>query len=124
MKHYFLSLLFVGMLSCSTPPKEPTREEILIEAAKKDLKNYLVDPNSLEVYRTVLEPANAGIEYLILDYGAKNGFGGMVRDVQVFEFIGNKIVDRITIFEYEKRKQQITKPKFSFKDNPAPNYKK
>lgn len=51
------------------------------------LKEQLKDPNSLVIYGTNIW-AEEGSDYFTieLDYGAKNGFGGMVRDNYSHEY--------------------------------------
>lgn len=67
--------------------------------AQEFIKKYLNDPESFTVHnsKTVYNP-NRGVYVVDLDYGARNGFGGMVRkrcllDVKhtsVFDTIENK----------------------------------
>ena len=59
-----------------------------------DLKEQLKDPNSLVVYSMSIDHNSPkGKIVVIFDYGAKNSFGGMVRD---------KYTKTYTLSEYEK----------------------
>jgi len=50
-----------------------------VSSAIRTLKNQLKDPNSLVIYSIWFSEDN-GLMVLKFDYGAKNSFGGMVRD--------------------------------------------
>ena len=64
------------------------------EYSVSDLKKQLKDPNSLVVYSMSLDHYSPkGKIIVVFDYGAKNSFGGMVRD---------KYTKTYTLSEYEK----------------------
>ena len=64
------------------------------ETAVSDLKRQLKDPGSLVVYSMAIDNNSPqGKLTVIFDYGAKNSFGGMVRD---------KFSKTYTLAEYEK----------------------
>lgn len=52
----------------------------LLSATKSKLKDNLKDPNSLQVYHIWRGYDSDGDPTIVLDYGAKNSYGAMVRD--------------------------------------------
>lgn len=58
-----------------------------IKYAVGDLKSNLKDPNSLVIYGIKLYDSTGNTFVITLDYGAKNSFGGMVRDTYNYTHI-------------------------------------
>ena len=87
MKKLLLLLIFPLLIAC-----EPSSVDVGREAYEKYFKSTLKDPESFKVYSEKYEVAPDGykIKWKI-DYGAKNGFGGMVREKAEFYTIGKKI---------------------------------
>lgn len=87
MKKTLILLAFVGIL-CSCEPSEVRQGRKIYEA----YFNYILkDPNSLVIYNehyTIEEEVSVVWE---IDYGAKNSYGGMVRDKIKFTTVANTI---------------------------------
>ena len=63
------------------------------KAIQEHYKSVLKDPESFQVHSIELHSTeDDGLTKLYkLDYGAKNGFGGMVRDTERVTIIGDKV---------------------------------
>jgi len=59
---------------------------------KKYLKNILKDPESLVIYSEVVESRKNGAVYMKVEYGARNGYGGMGREIYYFKIVNGVIV--------------------------------
>ena len=59
---------------------------------KKYLKNILKDPKSLVIYNEVVEHRKNGAVYIKVEYGAKNGYGGMGREIYYFKIVNGVVV--------------------------------
>lgn len=125
MKRLLLILSVFLIVSCKETPKEETREDIVIKMATQDLISNLRDPESFKLYGAYSKPASNGWgEYVFVDYGAKNGYGGMSREIIAYHISGSSIVKKMSMDEYTKEiaaQESINnKPDtFSFKDNPG-----
>lgn len=66
------------------------------KSAKAAVHNYikktLRDPNSFEVYNETAEKQNKHTYLITVDYGAKNGFGGIERTKEKYLVIGGNVV--------------------------------
>ena len=87
MKILFASIMITSMLlSCNSGEKNAK------VAVEKHLKETLRDPNSLEIYSSKVEKEKEHVYIVTVDYGAKNGFGGMDRTTEKFTVIGNEVM--------------------------------
>ena len=59
---------------------------------KKYLKNILKDPESLVIYNEVIEFRKNETVYMKVEYGAKNGYGGMGRNIYYFKIVNGVVV--------------------------------
>jgi len=64
-----------------------------LEAVKIYLGQTLKDPNSVVIYSKQVVFDNSGVTILKVDYGAKNGYGGMVRSTYYFKIIDEVVYD-------------------------------
>lgn len=77
-------------------------EEKIVYDCVTNLKKYLKDPESLQIYDDavvlIILDANGNFEdaYTYIDYGAKNGFGGMGRSTAMF-------VDGLYLGDYDSK---------------------
>jgi len=87
-KILFLLLFFA--FSCRN-----SKENAAIDLCKEYLGKILKDPSSLKVYNaTATTDSEYGTEWNVtLDYGAKNGFGGMDRETMTFRIVDDLILD-------------------------------
>lgn len=84
-----------------------------IASVTKNLKKELKDPNSLVVYGVQTEMYDTDKENLRitirLDYGAKNSFGGMVRDSYVYRYVVDDTRDYWDDVKYAVEHHEIKK---------------
>lgn len=70
-----------------------TREQRAKDAVKTYLKKTLRDPESLKIYSIETQKKDNDVTYIVtVDYGAKNGFGGMERKTDQFTVIGDEVM--------------------------------
>ena len=81
---YIIVFLFVVLISCN---REETEAK---EKLKTHIKSTLKDPNSFQVYSQEVEK-EGHVFIITIDYGAKNGFGGMVRVTERYSVVGNYV---------------------------------
>lgn len=83
-------LLACGLLFASCAPKE-------VREGRKIYKAYfeyiLKDPSSLEIYREEYEIIEDSKVHWEINYGAKNSYGGMVRNTIGFTTLGDRMID-------------------------------
>lgn len=65
--------------SCTSP------ESVGRKAYKQYFKEVLKDPESLKIYDEEFSYPDASVIDITVDYGAKNGYGAMVRDTKHFK---------------------------------------
>lgn len=94
----FLILLFT---SCSKESKQEKEAREAREEIEFFLKSILSDPNSLEIY-SLSESKDYGIYEWEVDYSARNGFGGRIREKTSIKmlrgrvtFYGKRVVTKI-----------------------------
>lgn len=68
------------------------------------IENYfnenLKDPSSLVVYSKKVVENYSTSRWVRLDYGAKNSFGGMIRETEYFYIIGDDVMMVASEFEF------------------------
>lgn len=79
-KFIVLFLFFISVVSCQKEDYDVTAGRRIY---KKYLKSILKDPSSLEIYNEEYKKVDGGVEWYV-DFGAKNGYGGNVRERAVF----------------------------------------
>ena len=78
------------------------------ESTIKELKGQLKDPNSLVIYGLEIRMfENNGLINIMLDYGATNSFGGMVRDTYINQLEVSE--DQWDEWEYAVQNHEINK---------------
>lgn len=60
----------------------------------------LKDPSSLVIYKKEVVNRYSSSCWVRLDYGARNGFGGMIRETEYFYIIGNEVMMVASEFEF------------------------
>ena len=85
----FILFAIVLFTSC-----EPTAVREGRKIYKAYFNHILKDPSSLEVYseKYTVEDNNFTVHWE-LDYGARNSYGGMVRDYIKFTTVGSRLID-------------------------------
>ena len=107
-----LGLIFILVVGCSSNLKNGR------DAYKNYFKDVLKDPKSLIIYKeTILENGDDFVKFEV-EYGAKNSFGGYVRNTMYFHTIKGEIVNSgeyiETIIPTESKKEENEYPdKFS-----------
>ena len=87
MKKYLLLCISLMLLSC-----EPSYVDIGRDAYEQYFKSTLKDPESFKVYSEKYSEDEGGMKvYWEIDYGAKNSFGGLVREKAKFHTLGKKV---------------------------------
>lgn len=94
-----LFLLLLPLTSCEDAKISSGRELYYMY-----FKEMLRDPSSFVVYKETFSKNGAEVEWKI-EYGAKNGFGGMVKEEAEFSTIGDALY--IDGSMYEKKGEEI-----------------
>ncbi len=95
MKSFVMLLMPVLLfISCGDKKenKELSPEEKVKLSVQDFIKKSLRDPESFKVYRIYASKENKDTFVVLIDYGAKNGFGGMERAYEKYKVVGNLIV--------------------------------
>lgn len=96
MKKLLLIILFLPFLySCESSSVYKGRE-----AYKKYFYEILKDPNSMEIYNEEVISNDKVSATFVIDMGAKNGYGGMMRKKYTIKTIGNIVAK---VLEYDIR---------------------
>jgi hypothetical protein len=80
----FVSLLCVGCVSV-----DKKREKDARKVCVEFLESTLNDPKSLIIHNEKVVQNNYAVVEFVVDYGAKNRLGGMVRKTSTFEVMPN-----------------------------------
>lgn len=98
MKNFILILITAfAFIGCSTEKKHIREGR---EMWKAYFKKMLKDPNSLVIYNE--EYVDSGLTVIWdIEYGAKNGFGGMVRERKTFKTVGYWLTTDHQFFDKE-----------------------
>lgn len=92
MRKLFFIAIIIFILGCKSD---------IDTAIERYFNNSLNDPSSLVIYNKKIVDNNKNISYwVMLDYGAKNGYGGMVRQKEYFYIIGNEVMDVVSEVEF------------------------
>lgn len=84
------------------------------EAYKKYFYEILKDPNSMEIYKEDVISKDESSATFVIDIGAKNGYGGMVRKTYTIKTIGNIVAK---VLEYDIRYVSSESKHPEIKDN-------
>ena len=84
------------------------------KAYKEYFNKILKDPNSLVIYNEEILKSDNSSATFILDVGAKNSYGGMVRQSYTIKTVGNSILD-VTEYDIRKLPKQESKKKNEIK---------
>lgn len=121
MKNLLLPALafLICFSSCKEPSKkEETREDIAIRIGTDYLKGTLKDPESLKIYKAFTKSSRRNmLESIFIDYGAKNGFGGMVRNFVVLDIYGNEVTRTRTLQEYTDEEKEWEEKETKYEDS-------
>ena len=66
------------------------------------IKTYLNDPSSMEVHSTKIAPETDGTHLVIVDFGAKNALGGMVRNIAK-GLVDHETCEALVVLEIEPK---------------------
>lgn len=66
------------------------------------IKTYLNDPSSMEVHSTRIAPESDGSHLIIVDFGAKNALGGMVRNI-ARGLVDHETCEALVVIEIEPK---------------------
>ena len=72
------------------------------ETYKEYFKSILKDPDSFKVYKESYTKDGEYTVNWVLDYGAKNSFGAMVRETVTFETVGTSMFINGSYFKLEE----------------------
>lgn len=95
IKYFLLLLIFFSLISC---------EKQMVRIGRSAYKNYfkeiLKDPESLKIYNEqVLEQDDVSVKFKV-DIGAKNSYGGYVRETYYVKTLMGRVVEALSEEEY------------------------
>ena len=104
MRKRYVFITLISFTSFFTSCKDK-KETGAITLCKEYLQKNLQDPESLKIYEVKASSKDEhGVSWeVFLDYGAKNGFGGMNRNTVSFQIIGDAITRVDGKFIYYKK---------------------
>lgn len=107
MYKQFILIFLMAIALCSCESRSVSEGRV---AYKEYFKKTLKDPNSLVIYSEEVVSKDEYSATFVVDMGAKNSYGGMVRSTYTFETTGPHIV---SVKEYDDRpvSNQDTTPK-------------
>lgn len=114
MYKQFILIFLMAIALCSCESRSVSEGRV---AYKEYFKKTLKDPNSLVIYSEEVVSKDEYSATFVVDMGAKNSYGGMVRSTYTFETTGPHMV---SVKEYDDRpvsNQDTTpkeEPKFNF----------
>ena len=90
MRCILIPILLISLLGCEEQQKEKKAKAYLHDHIKKTLR----DPASFKVYDEKVEMDGRYTYILTIDYGAKNGYGGMERRTEKFSVTGDLVLKK------------------------------
>lgn len=97
MNKQIIFAIFTCLIFCSCEPNATSKGR---EAYKKYFQKTLKDPSSLVIHSEEVITQDESSTTFVLDVGAKNSFGGMVRQTYTIRTVGKSVLD---VTEYDVR---------------------
>lgn len=110
MYKQFILIILMAIALCSCESRSVSEGRV---AYKEYFKKTLKDPNSLVIYSEEVVSKDEYSATFVVDMGAKNSYGGMVRSTYTFETTGPHMInvkeyDIRTLPKQEKKEQPIS----------------